>query len=208
MVTGSRRCAVRCNAVIKAASSSSCTYWSSSTKSARQLLPALAASPTASNRSCKSVSKSPLSASPGSGSKSNPTSMSSYFTLSALANPANPRRARCASILAALRFESFSKARRSCGAKMEGRRTIFRRFDPQCVGAVRLGTLANAVEQYGFPHAPQANHEHTLARAPDLGTLQGNSRGLADLVAAGQLRRLGARSRRVGVADGVHTISL
>ena len=37
---------------------------------------ALAAVPTTSNRSCRSDSRSPLSARPGSGSKSRPTSMS------------------------------------------------------------------------------------------------------------------------------------
>ena len=42
----------------------------------------------------QSCSESPLSAKPGSGSKSSPTSMSEYFTFSAFAKPARPRSAR------------------------------------------------------------------------------------------------------------------
>jgi hypothetical protein len=92
--TGKLRCAVRCRAVISAASSSSLTYWSSSTNVPRAVPASLAVIPVTSSKACKSCSRSPLSASPGSGSKSNPTSMSWYFTLSAFAKPASPRRAR------------------------------------------------------------------------------------------------------------------
>jgi len=63
----------------------------------------------------------PLSARPGSGSKSNPTSMSSYFTFSALANPASARRARCARSLACSLRESLSSDWRNCGARIAGR---------------------------------------------------------------------------------------
>ena len=120
IVTGSCRCAIRCNAVISAASSFTFTYWSSSMKSAMQVPSALAAAPTASNRLCRSISKSPLSANPGSGSKSKPTSMSWYFTRRAPTNPARARKARCASCLAVSFLDRRNKAARNSGASIDG----------------------------------------------------------------------------------------
>ncbi len=79
-----------------------------------------AAAPAVSSSACRSCSRSPLSASPGSGSKSNPTSISSYFIFKALAKPASARSPRCAKSLAWAFKERWRSAWRSWGARMAG----------------------------------------------------------------------------------------
>ena len=119
-VTGDRRCAARCSAVMSAASSSSSTYCSSSTNSANAVSASWAAVPADSSSSVRSCSRSPLSASPGSGSTSRLTSMSWYFIFRAVTKPASPRSARCARSRARSCLDSFNSACRSRGARIAG----------------------------------------------------------------------------------------
>ena len=79
-----------------------------------------AAAPTCSRSELRSPSRSPLSARPASGSKSSPTSRSSYLNFSAFAKPARARSPRCARCLAASTWLSRRSASRSCGAKSAG----------------------------------------------------------------------------------------
>ena len=83
-----------------------------------------------------------MSARPGSGFRSSPTSMSWYFTLSALTNPASALRPRRAS-RAASPVESFSRTLLSCGTRIEGRdrfsgASIRRACMPFCSASSRI----------------------------------------------------------------------
>lgn len=79
-----------------------------------------AAAPAASRSACRSCSRLPLSARPGSGSKSRPTSMSWNFIRRALAKPASARSPRRARLLAFSIRDSRSKATLISGASSAG----------------------------------------------------------------------------------------
>ena len=82
--------------------------------------PALAASPTCSSSDERSPSSCPLSARPGSGSKSKPTSISRYLTFSPRTNPASALRPRLAVSLADSLKLNCKSIWRSCGASNAG----------------------------------------------------------------------------------------
>jgi len=105
---------------MSAASCSSLTYCSSSMNITTAVLAERAAKPTCSSSAAKSPSSSPLSARPGSGSKSIPTSISLYFNFSAFAKPANALRPRLAVLLADSTRLRRSRTWRSCGASSAG----------------------------------------------------------------------------------------
>ncbi len=111
---GSCSCTIRCIAMVNARNSSSEMYCSSSISRAMAASRSRAASATATNRPATSFSRSPLSATPASGSKSRDTSRPAYPTRTAEANDfRTPRARRTRALTPALRSRSRSGPRTS-----------------------------------------------------------------------------------------------
>ena len=83
-------------------------------------------------------------------------------------------------------------------------RTALGRLDAQRLDARRLGVVAHAVEQHGLADAAQADHQDALRRQAAADALDRDADLLAQLVAAGELRRRRAGARGIGIGDGVH----
>ena len=202
--TGSCRWAVRCSATMSAARSSSGTYWSSSTNIAKPVPALTHASPMDSRSACRSSSRSPLSASPGSGSKSSPTSMSRYFTLRAPAKPARPRSARRANSRPRdFRAQPDHRQPQSRG-QYRGQGAGLGSFHLCHQNAPRAGVVAHLQQKDGLAHAPKADEQDTLRRATGAHSFQRYAHPCQQLFAPRQFRWRHARAGRIGILDRIH----
>ena len=163
-----------------------------------------APSPSATSSSVRSVSRSPESATPGSGSSSRRKPPATRRACTARAKLAAMRPIRLArSLLRQRRLTvrtiggsaSASWARRS----PPGRASNSSIGQPACVGVV-----PERQQQHGLADAAQAGQHDRLERVAGRGPTDDDVPGLDDPVAPGEQRRRRAGTRRVRVDDRVH----
>ena len=92
--------------------------------------------------------------------------------------------------------------------EQRGQRPSLRGLETDSVHARRLCVVPYLIQQYGLSDAAQTNHEHALRGISDSQALDGNARGFAHGVPAGEFRWRSTGTRAEGVFDWIHAPSI
>src|SRR6516165_2787873 len=163
-----------------------------------------AAVPTLARSAVKSVSRSPLSAKPGSGSNSNPICKSSYLNLRAFANPGKCAQGpSCRSLCSgSAAHPCQQRAQAWCQQRRQG--PFFGRFHSSGEDPAALGICPDTIEENRLADSSKSIEDEAARSGTRPDAIERDGGTLDQIIAAGQLRRRDAGSRCKRIAAWVH----